>query len=233
MPAYICKTCGVQHAESDQPPERCVTCEDERQYVGWGGQQWTTLDEMRNAGYTNDFREHEPGLIGIGTRPHFGIGQRALLVQTPRGNALYDCITYIDDATVDRVRALGGVDAITVSHPHFYGTMIEWSHAFGGAPVYIPEADRQWVTRPDPAIQDWSGSVEVVPGLTLIQCGGHFAGSAALHWPEGAEGRGVLLTGDTIAVANDRHFVSFMWSYPNFLPLGASEVMRVVEAVRP
>jgi hypothetical protein len=233
MTPYICRTCGVQHAESESPPERCIICEDERQYVGWGGQQWTTLDEMRAGDYHNDLREHEPGLTGIGTRPHFGIGQRALLVQTPAGNALYDCITYIDDETVDAVRALGGIDAIGVSHPHFYGSLIEWSHAFGSAPVYIPEADIGWVTRPDPAVRPWSGAVEVVPGLTLVQTGGHFEGSAVLHWAAGAEGRGVLLTGDSIAVAQDRRYVTFMWSYPNFLPLGEAAVRGIAEAVRP
>ena len=31
------------------------------------------------------YRQHEPGLIGIGTVPQFAIGQRALLVRTPAG----------------------------------------------------------------------------------------------------------------------------------------------------
>jgi glyoxylase-like metal-dependent hydrolase (beta-lactamase superfamily II) len=230
---YICKTCGVQHAASENPPERCVICVDERQYIGWGGQQWTALAELREAGYTNDLREHEPGLTGIGTRPHFGIGQRALLLQTPAGNVLWDCISFIDDATVEAVQALGGIQALAVSHPHFYGSIIEWSHAFGGAPVYLPEADRDFVTRPDGVIEYWSGAVELSPGVTLIQTGGHFDGSAVIHWAAGAEGRGALLTGDSIAPSQDRRFVSFMWSYPNFLPMNATKIRGILESVRP
>ncbi len=111
--------------------------------------------------------------------------------------------------------------------------MIEYSHAFGNAPVYVPEADREWITRPDPAIQLWQESVELLPGVTLVQCGGHFPGSAVIHWAAGAGGRGAILTGDTIAVVQDRDFVSFMWSYPNLIPLPNSEVRRIVDAVRP
>jgi hypothetical protein len=120
-----------------------------------------------------------------------------------------------------------------MSHPHFYGVCVEWSHAFGEAPIYIPTADRRWVMRPDPAIRNWEGTIEPLPGLTLIQCGGHFDGSAVLHWAAGAEGRGALLTGDTITVVSDRRFVSFMRSYPNDIPLPAAIVRQIVAAVAP
>lgn len=49
----------------------------------------------------------------------------------------------------------------------------------------------------------------------------------------GADGKGVLLTGDTIQVVSDRHFVSFMYSYPNLIPLPAREVRRIVATVAP
>jgi glyoxylase-like metal-dependent hydrolase (beta-lactamase superfamily II) len=230
--AYICKTCGVQHAESDQSPPNCIICDDERQYVGWQGQQWTTLDEMREQGFKNEFREQEPRLTGIATQPWFAIGQRALVVQTPNGNVLWDCISYIDDETVDRVKVLGGIRAIALSHPHFYGSIVEWARPFD-ATVYIPRADEQWITRLDPSIELFEGAVELVPGVTLVQCGGHFEGSAVLHWAAGAEGRGTLLTGDSIAPAQDRRFTTFMWSYPNYIPLGERDVRGIVNAVRP
>jgi len=208
-----------------------VICDDERQYVGWQGQQWTTLSEMQAQGYANELHVHEPGLTGIGTRPHFAIGQRALLVQTSGGNLLWDCLTYVDDRTVAQVRALGGVQAIAASHPHFYGSMVEWSLAFENAPVYVPAADAQWAVRRDSDVRYWSGSLEVLPGLTLIQCGGHFEGSAVAHWSQGADGRGALMTGDTIAVAQDRRYVTFMRSYPNYIPLPPSSIQKIVEAV--
>jgi glyoxylase-like metal-dependent hydrolase (beta-lactamase superfamily II) len=232
MTAFICKTCGVQHAPSARPPDRCIICEDERQYVPPRGQQWTTLEEMRDQAYQNRFRELEPGLHSVNTRPAFGIGQRALLVQTSRGNFLWDCVTFIDEATVDHVRSLGGLAGIAVSHPHFYGSMVEWSHAFGGVPVYIAQADREWVVRQNGAVEWYEGALEVWPGLTLVQCGGHFEGSAVLHWADGADGRGVLLGGDTISVTQDRRFVTFMRSYPNYIPLPEAAVRRIVDAIR-
>ena len=234
MERFICKTCGVEYAESDSPPEVCPICEDERQYVGWEGQRWTTMAGLRDAGFRNEVREHEAGLTGIGTTPRFCIGQRALLVQTPHGNVLYDCISYLDDATISAVENLGGIQAICLSHPHFYDSMVTWSHAFGRPPIYVPEADKQHVMRPDPVITYWDGRpLELVPGVTLIQCGGHFDGSAVLHWAEGADGQGVLLTGDSIAVANDRRFVSFMTSYPNNIPMSPAKVRGIVDAIEP
>jgi glyoxylase-like metal-dependent hydrolase (beta-lactamase superfamily II) len=69
------------------------------------------------------------------------------------------------------------------------------------------------------------------PGVTLHRCGGHFDGSTVLLWSDGAEERGVLLSGDTLYVAPDRRHVSFMYSYPNFIPLSAAAVERIVDRV--
>lgn len=229
---YICVTCGTQYPASHQPPGRCPICEDERQYVGLNGQQWTTLEALRK-GRDNLFRCLEPGLVGLGTTPSFAIGQRALLVQTPEGNVLWDCITLIDETTVALVKALGGIAAIAISHPHYYSSMIEWSLAFD-APVYLHVADREWVMRPDPAVRFWEGETQALPGgLTLVRCGGHFPGGTVLHWPDGAGGKGALLTGDIINVVQDRRYVSFMYSFPNLIPLPPPAVRRAVAAVEP
>jgi hypothetical protein len=48
-----------------------------------------------------------------------------------------------------------------------------------------------------------------------------------LHWPAGSGGRGALLTGDTITVVQDRSWVSFMWSYPNLIPLDEATVQEI------
>jgi glyoxylase-like metal-dependent hydrolase (beta-lactamase superfamily II) len=234
MPAYICKTCGVQHAESAAPPASCIICDDERQYIGWGGQQWTTLEQMQSGGtFENTFLDVQPNLTAIFTRPRVAIGQRALLVQTAGGNFLWDCITYIDEATIEKVNEMGGIAGISVSHPHFYDSMVEWSHAFGRAPVYIPEADREWVTRPDPVIEYYEDTVAPWDGLTLVRTGGHFEGSAVLHWAEAAEGKGAILAGDTIAVTADRRWVTFMRSFPNYIPLPESAIRGIVAALEP
>lgn len=228
----ICITCGTQFADGATRPAACPICQDERQYVNWNGQQWTSLADLQ-VRHRNVLRDVEPGMIGIATEPSFAIGQRALLVQTPAGNVLWDCISLIDQATIDAVTALGGIQAIAISHPHFYSAMVEWSRAFD-APIHLHEDNRPFVMRPDPAIAYWAGeTLPLMPGVTLIRCGGHFRGSTVLHWAGGAEGRGALLTGDTIMVVQDRRFVSFMFSYPNLLPLPASAVRRIAAAVAP
>lgn len=232
MTHFVCRTCGTQYPDSATPPAACPICDDERQYVGYGGQQWTTLDELRRE-HTNRVEEVEPGLVGIGTTPTYAIGQRALLVQTPEGNLLWDCITLLDEATVAAVRALGGVRAIAISHPHYYSSMVEWAQALD-AEVLLHADDAAHVMRPDERVRFWEGETRsLFGGLTLVRCGGHYAGGQVLHWPAGAEGRGALLTGDIIMVAQDRRFVSFMYSYPNMIPLPARAVRRVAGAVAP
>lgn len=233
MEPFICEACGVQQAPSATPPSMCPICEDERQYVRQGGQLWTTLAELKASGHRIEMRDLESGLLGIGVEPSFGIGQRALLVQTETGNFLWDCVGHIDDASIEAIGQRGGITGIAASHPHFYGVMVEWSQAFDSAPIHIPEADMDWVHRPDPAIRPWSETLDVLPGVTLVQCGGHFDGSAVLHWRDGAEGRGALLVGDTMTVVPDVRYVSFMRSYPNHIPLPADDVRRIVDAVRP
>jgi Metallo-beta-lactamase superfamily len=227
MEFWICATCAVEHADRVGV---CAICADERQWVPADGQRWTTLPELAAAGTRVDVTELEPDLFGITATQKVGIGQTAKLVRTPSGNLLWDPIGFLDDDGVARIRALGDVAAIVASHPHMYGVQVEWSRALGGVPVLVSEADEKWVARPDPVIRTWSGRIEVVPGVTLTQPGGHFPGSAVAHWA-GADGRGVLLSGDTVFANPDRRTVAFMRSYPNHLPLSAAVTERVARAL--
>ena len=232
LAAPLCATCGTQYAPSQEPPHACVICADERQWVPESGQPWTSLEWLR-ARYENTWTRLEPHLYAIRTEPSFAIGQRALLLRSPGGNVLWDCIALLDDTTIDLVQALGGLHGIAISHPHYYTTMIEWAHAFD-VPVHLHADDREWVVRHDPAIRFWEG--ETLPlhdDITLIRTGGHFEGATVLHWPAGAEGRGALLSGDVIAVVQDRRHVTFMRSFPNYIPLAASSVRRIAGAVEP
>lgn len=229
MAHFMCKQCGVQYAASDTPPRSCLICEDERQYVRWSGQDWTTLDELR--------RDHkmiikdEDGVLSIGVEPHFGIGQRALLAETPDGNVLWDCVSLVDDEAVAVLAARGGLEAVAISHPHYYSVIVEWSRAFGGIPIYIHADDRKWVVRPDPAIVFWEGETKsILPDLTLIRCGGHFEGSTVCHWKR-RDKPNVLLAGDILQVVMDRKHVSFMYSYPNIWPLNARAISRIARAL--
>lgn len=226
----ICATCGVQYGA---PRDDCPICLDERQYVGWGGQRWTSLAELRAAGHRGEVREEGDGVIGIGADPPTAIGQRALLVRSPAGNVMFDMISYLDDELIARVADLGGVSAIAVSHPHFYGSMIEWAHAFD-APVYIHAADRQWVARPDESVVFWEGRTRSLgDGLTLINAGVHFDGGQVLHWADAEGGNGALFSGDIFSVVLDRRWVTFMYSYPNYIPERPSTIRRALTLLEP
>lgn len=232
MPIHLCQTCGTSYPEAARPPERCPICEDERQYVPASGQAWTTPESLA-ARHSNAWRQLEPGLFEILTQPSFAIGQRALLLRTPAGNILWDCIALLDDATEALVRALGGLTAIALSHPHYYTRMQDWARAFS-APVHLHAADREWVMREDASLRFWDGeTLALAEGVTLVRLGGHFAGGSVLHWAGGAEGRGVVLSGDIVQVAADVRRVSFLWSYPNMMPLPAGTVRRLAERLAP
>jgi hypothetical protein len=228
MTFWICATCAVEHAEQ---ADVCAICADERQWVPADGQHWTTLDELREAGCRTELTEVEPDLWYLRSRPTVGIGQVAKIIRTDAGCLLFDPIGFIDEAGVAAVRDLGPVAAIVASHPHMYGVQVEWSRALDGAPVLVAEKDQEWVARPDAAIQTWTDDTEVLPGVTLSQTGGHFPGSAVVHWAAGADGKGVLLSSDTIYANLDRTSVSFMRSFPNHLPLSGEVAARVAAHV--
>lgn len=232
MTVFMCATCGTQHAESDSPPSACAICDDERQYLGPDGQTWTDLETLKRD-HRIVWERHEPQLDSLRIAPHFAIGQRAFLVRHETGNILWDCLSLVDPETVGRIRELGGVSAIAISHPHYYSSMLEWSDAFDGAPIHIHADDAKWVRRPGPAIRPWRGETLRIGAATMIRCGGHFDGASVLHCDWLAGGRGALLSGDTIQVVPDRKHVSFMYSYPNLIPVGAPVVRRIVDAVRP
>jgi hypothetical protein len=228
MEEPICLACGTQF--SGEKVQACPICEDERQFVPSSGQGWTTLPKMQKT-HMGAFR-HDGEFLGIGTSPAFAIGQRALLVRTQAGNVLWDCVSLISPAMVELIRGLGGLACIAISHPHYYTSMLEWSRAFGGVPVHLHAADRRWVMRTGPEIIFWSGlAKQILPGVTLVHCPGHFDGGQIMHCADAASGQGTLLTGDLLQVVADRKHVSFMRSYPNFIPLSATSVRAIAEAV--
>lgn len=232
MPLWTCEQCGAQFAEAAAPPARCPICDDERQFVNWKGQTWLSREQLA-ASHRLAWRD-DLGLTGFAVEPAFAIGQRALLVPGRDGGVLWDCVPLATPAAMGHVRSLGGLKAIAVSHPHFYGAVADWCDAFGGVPIYLHEDDRQWITRPHPAIVAWSGdSHRICDDIVLVRAGGHFAGGTVMHWRAGAEGRGALLAGDIAMTTMDRRGVSFMYSFPNLIPLNATAVRAIWQAVKP
>ncbi|EFJ14156.1 hypothetical protein SELMODRAFT_423978 [Selaginella moellendorffii] len=171
---------------------------------------WTSMSKMRLQ-FRNGIKKHEPQVFEIITFPKFGIGQRAFLIQTQEGNILWDCISFLDDATVEITKSLGGLRAIAISHPHYYSTNSRWSEAFGGVLVYTHECTKR--------LSSTMGGTHAFS---------HFAVAQILHWSHGAQGRGVLFTGDILqvgmdnkTVGMDNKTVSIMRSYPSYIPLSS------------
>jgi glyoxylase-like metal-dependent hydrolase (beta-lactamase superfamily II) len=168
--------------------------------------------------------EVEPGLTGVGIDPAFAIGQRALLLQSER--LLWDCAPLLGGGP-GALPASTEIETIAISHPHYYSTMVDWAERFD-ARILLHEADREWIMRPSPRIQLWSGdALQLAESVTLIRLGGHFPGGTVCLWSTGADGRGALLSGDIVQVVEDRDWASFMWSYPNLIPLPARAVQRM------
>jgi len=232
MALWTCEQCGAQFPYTREPPRACSICEDERQYVNWKGQRWLTRAEL--AGSHKLVWRDDLGVPGIGVEPSFAIAQRALIIRERDGCVMWDCVPMATGEAIDYVRSLGGLKAIAVSHPHYYGAVVDWSEAFGGAPVYLHGDDARWVTRPHPSIVAWRGeSQRISDDVVLLRAGGHFSGGTVLYWRTAAEGKGALFTGDVVMVAMDRRSVSFMYSFPNYIPLNAAAVRHVADVVAP
>jgi glyoxylase-like metal-dependent hydrolase (beta-lactamase superfamily II) len=227
----LCNTCGMQFASETPVPDSCPVCEDERQYVGWSGQTWTTHEALA--------REHtlkladDDGVLGITLSPAFAINQRAMFLPTDAGNILWECVSLVTPDAVEALKARGGVALIAISHPHFYSAMVEWSDALGGVPILLHEADREWVLRPSPKVRFWRGDEHALSSrVTLVRCGGHFDGSTALHWKDGPRPGGALFPGDALQVAADRRHTAFMYSYPNIIPMKPADVRAMRDRLR-
>jgi len=232
MPLWTCFQCGAQFPDTSAPPAACKICDDERQFVNWKGQSFVSRDDL--AGRHQVVWREDDGVTGLAMEPSFAIGQRALVIREPDGCVMWDCIPLATEGAIAHVRSLGGLKAIAVSHPHYYGAVADWSEAFGGIPIYLHGDDAAFVTRPHPAIVPWSGDrLALSDDVLLLRTGGHFPGATMLHWRTGAGGKGALLTGDIAMVAMDRRHVSFMYSYPNYIPLGAAAVRRIADVVAP
>ena len=209
-------------------------CEEERQFTPPGGQSWTTLERLA-VDHLNGFHQHEPGLIGIRTLPVFAIGQRALLLRTPHGNVLWDCISLIDDATVTLIKGLGGVQR----HRHLAPALLHHAGRSGAARSAIAGAPARRRPRMGHAARSLHSAVGGRDAAAAARRDAHarrrpFPGRRMLHWAKGADGRGVLCSSTSRTVTPTANPSRFMRSYPNLIPLprGVATDRRGAGAVR-
>ncbi|MFE0023160.1 hydrolase [Amycolatopsis sp. NPDC059021] len=232
MSTWICDGCGLEHPESPEPPPRdgCVfdrgeVSIEERGDLGPHGQRWVTHEELAAQPHETVHRDHGRGVHSFRREPRFAIGHWSFLVRTPRGNLLWDPPAYLDEQVLGLVRELGGVAVIATSHPHMFAAQVAWSHEFGRVPVLVNADDEEWVPRPDPVIEYWKEHAEPLPGLELIQVGGHMRGSSIARTSDGT-----LLVGDSISgVPKHPAWVSFTRNFPKLVPLSPAVVRRIVD----
>ena len=189
MPAFICTACGTQYPPSDKAagpvrhlrggaPVRAARRPDLDHAGGAGGEPPQQLPPVRARRHRH---RHASRLSPSASAPSSSA--------RPHGNILWDCISLLDAATVTLIKGLGGLKAIAISHPHFYTTMGAWSRAFGGVPIHLHARDKAWIMQPDPAVKLWEGeTLNLLPDVTLVRCGGHFPGGTVLHWAQGRGG---------------------------------------------
>ncbi|NEM99285.1 MBL fold metallo-hydrolase [Pontibacter sp. BT327] len=226
----ICATCGTRYATSKTATDTCPICTDERQYVGDGGQTWTSYNNLAK-GHSIKIAKLQENLYELKITPDFAIGQKAHLVVSKSGNVLWDCIPYLDEQTITYIKALGGIKAIAISHPHYYSLMAEWAAAFN-CPLYLHQLDKQWIQDKSKHLQLWEGNeLQLWDGMKVVHTGGHFDGSTVMYLPH--HGEGTLLTGDTLYVARDRRHVSMMYSYPNLVPLPQKAIKQISSRIEP
>lgn len=229
MRPWMCVFCANEFPPGETPPARCPICDDDRQWLPESGPGFMPLDETADNALTTD--QVESGLTALTVRPSVGIGQRGFVIATSDGNILWEPPGFIGPALVDWLERHGGLAAVAASHPHLVGASVSLSHRFGRVPVYYNDFDRRWVTRPDPAIELWTDTADLPGGVRLVRCGGHFPGSAVLHLPDAANGRGAILTGDTVKGVMQPGMVTFMRSYPNMIPLSPRLVRHIVDRI--
>jgi glyoxylase-like metal-dependent hydrolase (beta-lactamase superfamily II) len=221
----ICTACGTQFPLDNNSPELCPICNDERQYIPEKGQTWTHLDELTD-NYSVISKKINDSLYELKMVPSFAIGQRALLVLAPGGNILWDCISLLNEPTIDFIKAKGGLKAIAFSHPHYYTTMNEWAAIFN-CPIYIHQTDEQWIMNKGNHVRLWPGiEKELWDDIRIINIGGHFPGSSILHIPF-LSPKGVVLCGDTFYISPSKKHMAAMYSYPNRIPLPLHEIQRL------
>lgn len=225
----ICATCGTRYAPAKFDAEGCPVCLDDRQYMQPYGQRWLSYEELRDQ-HAIKINRLRDDLYELLLTPTFAIGQKAHLIVTPAGNVLWDCLPLLDEPTYAFIQAWGGLKAIAISHPHYYGLMAGWAKAFD-CPIHLHAADREWVMDTEERVAFFEDSErELLPGIDVIHCGGHFPGSTVLHYrPADTAIPPTLLIGDTLLLSRDGKHLSVMYSFPNLIPLPARDVFRVFD----
>ncbi len=225
----VCTTCGVKYEKEHNEGTSCKICTDDRQYLIDDTQHWTSLHALQ-ASHAVRQVEITPEVSSFTLVPNFAIGQRALFIQSPTGNVLWDCIPLLTPQIIDYIHAAGGLEAIAISHPHYYSNMHLWADTFQ-CPIYIHQADESFVADSKAHVKFWSGpELDISNSFKLIHTPGHFPGSTILHTQIPSLGDSIFI-GDSLYLSKDRKHLSAMHSFPNVIPLSNQETLHVFDTV--
>lgn len=182
---WLCHGCGFWQRYPGEPPD-CPMCRDARHVVPPGGFTFTRASQLDAR---TGVDEIEPGVWRFTTEPGIGIGPSGYVVD----GVAFEGAAFYDEAALTHIAALGGLRAISASHPHSYGALWQLQDAFPGAELALHPGDLAWsaalrVTYP------FDDALELAPGLTLHHTAGHFDGHAVLHDAR----RRILFCGDAL-----------------------------------
>jgi glyoxylase-like metal-dependent hydrolase (beta-lactamase superfamily II) len=160
-------------------------------------------------------------------RPNLGIRHYAFFIQRPGGNVLMDMQPILTNDLAAWIGAKGGLKAIVLSHPHYYGAMDDFSTRFH-APVWIHATDRDWaVGYPNVECLD-AEDHSFDETLGMIHIPGQFEGGLCLLY---ARHRGILFTGDTLMVSPTTGELSAWKSTPRQVPYTRDEFHVIREGI--
>ena len=193
---YACANCGFWQFYFAPPPD-CPVCTDVRNDLPEDG--WRFLPEAEVAA-THDgaFRQLAPDLWAFNTTPALGLAGTGWLIVREGGNIAFEAAPYYSAAMLAQIRALGGIDMLAASHVHGYGALFQLQREFAPEIVAIQREDLQ-LTKAFAVTAPYDEVLELAPGYTLHQVGGHYAGQAALHDAPGRR----LFCGDMFKVDQD------------------------------
>ncbi|PWN35245.1 uncharacterized protein FA14DRAFT_39364 [Meira miltonrushii] len=264
----ICKTCGTQYPIKSpnelEPKNVCQPCLDPRQYVPESGQQWSKASDWllpssqlrcELVPEKNDARLFRI----IAKNTNVGIGETPFVILTKDGIVLWDCCALYTVDMFESIKQLSKdnqlpIVGIAISHPHFYTSSLTWAKALQ-TKIFISHLDKEWFQRAHEGLAKElvvffdSETYQLLPGITIVRCGGHFDGSCVLHWDRQKAGTpakilqsasqdqlpstGAVFCSDTFGPGMDRKTITFMWSYPNMIPLPPKDVLRIWHSMQP
>lgn len=140
---------------------------------------------------------------------------------------------------MDKINELGGLEAIVISHPHYYSLWVDWSRTFR-CPIYVGAPDKEWLNRmdvPGAEVRFLEETYTSIPvrgkdvGVNAILTGGHFPGSLLLHWEKNLFNADTFFTvpSGTNPVPGKPGVLSFsfFWSIPNRIPLHPDDIHKI------